>query len=94
VKKRLFKHGGSKAIDLPARFVNSIEGEHVEIFEDENGLHIQAVDPLDSLDHDPLFKKFLNSLAQESLAHPEKLKLIEEVWGEEWNCLIGKADEN
>ncbi len=87
-RKKLFKHGGSRAVDLPkeARL-----GSEVTIDVREDGVLIYS-DPLENMESDPQFHLFIEALFQHAMKHPEELKNLEEVWDEEWDALLEGVD--
>ena len=72
--KKIFVHGGSKAIILPKEFTQNLSGVEVfiEVFQDQ--VVIQAKNKLDTLESDPLFETFIQAIAVDALKHPENLK--------------------
>ena len=94
IRKRLHKHGGSKAIDLPNSFIKKLSSDYVEIIESEGKLIIQPESQLDRLEEEPLFEKFVHLLYEDALKNPLKLKDLKEVWGHEWDeLLMGVRDD-
>jgi virulence-associated protein VagC len=93
MKKKLFRHGGSKSVDLPMSFIYNLPSDYVNIEERKDGsLLIKPVDELTALESDPLFTQFLEALHQDMLRHPEKLKNVTEVWDSEWDHLLEGVD--
>ena len=87
--KRLFRHGGSKAVNLPARFVRSLPIEELKLEERDDGtLVLHPVDPLDSMESDPRFAQFLEALLADVLEHPEELKSVEDLGFEKLEKLL------
>jgi virulence-associated protein VagC len=94
LKKRLHQHGGSKALDLPVSFVKKLPTDTVSIEERDDCLIIRPQDGLTTMESDPLFAQFIQSLFLDAMKNPEKLKDLEEVWDEEWeNLLEGVSDD-
>ena len=91
-RKRLHKHGGSHAIDLPANFVKRLRSEYVSIEQSSDSLIIPSVDPLSCMEEDSLFLQFIETIRSDALRHPEKLQAIEKVWDDEWNDLLKGVD--
>ncbi len=87
-EKKLFKHGGSYALDLPKEFVQDHGDKDVIIQYDNNQLVILFKDSLESLEAEPEFKTFVKALAEDSMKHPEKLKDMNKVWDKEWDQLL------
>lgn len=93
MRKKLYQHGGSKAVDLPMSFISHLPSEFVTIEEQKDGtLLIRPVDELTAMESDPLFSHFLEVLHLDALKHPEKLKNIKDVWDDEWDCLLKGVD--
>ena len=92
--KKLFPHGGSKAIDLPASFVRRLKGDHVVIEEREDGLFIPAGDTLDTIESSPLFDSFVQAILHNALQNPERLQDAHEVWDQEWAQLLDGVDDS
>lgn len=88
VRKRLHQHGGSKALDLPASFVRRLPSEFVKIEEKGDFLIIRSEDELTSMESDPLFALFIDSLMRDAMQNPAKLKDVSEVWDNEWDALL------
>lgn len=88
LRKRLHKHGGSKALDLPTSFVKQLSSDYVTLIEKEGVLIIQPESELDRLEDDPLFEKFIHLLYEDALTNPSRLKDVKEVWGHEWDELL------
>jgi hypothetical protein len=91
-RKRLFKHGGSKAVDLPMdEFVKKHGSEEVTMEIRENGLFIY-LDALTNMESDPHFHLFIEALFQDAMKNPDQLKNLEEVWDGEWDELLKGVD--
>jgi virulence-associated protein VagC len=86
-EKKVFKHGGSLAIDLPKDFVKNA-GQTVIIQYDENTIIIQNKTSLDNIESEPEFNVFVKALVEDALKHPERLKDINQVWDKEWDELL------
>ena len=88
-RKKIFRHGGSKAIDLPkdAKF----ETGDVLVEVRESGVFIYS-DPLTTMESDPRFHAFVEAIFQDAMAHPDQLKHLEDVWDKEWDDLLGDVD--
>ncbi len=88
VIKKLFKHGGSYAVDIPIAFVRQT-GNHEVILEIKGKkLSIHFKSELDTIESEPLFAHFIQALAVDALKHPEKLRRTKEVWDKEWDELL------
>ena len=87
--RRLFKHGGSYALDIPMDFVRSI-GTTTEVILERTprGLSVHPKTELDNIESDPLFAEFVNALAVDAMKHPEKLHEAKRVWDKEWDVLL------
>jgi len=88
VVKKLFKHGGSYAVDIPIEFVNNIDTKEVILVVVSNEIHIHPKKELDTIESEPQFAQFISALAADALKHPEKLRASNEVWDEEWKTLL------
>lgn len=86
--KKIFKHGGSKAIDLPIEALSKKNaGDEVVVEVRENGVFIY-LDELTNMESDPQFSLFIEALLQNALENPGELKSLKEVWDEEWDELL------
>ncbi len=88
-RKKIFKHGGSKAIDLPKDAHFDFEDVVVEVR--ENGVFIYS-DPLTSLESDPKFHLFVEAIFKDAMTNPNQLKDLKEIWDEEWDDLLRGVD--
>ncbi len=93
VKKRLFPHGGSYAVDLPVEFVRQIDDKQVQIeviAGGDGGTEVRIFNnsELDTIEHEPEFALFVKALVQDALTHPESLRDVNETWGEKWDSLL------
>lgn len=86
--KKLFKHGGSYAIDIPKEFVKETGVREVIVEYNSKRVNILPKTELDTLESDPLFTEFINALANDAMKHPEKLHDVKEVWDKEWDKLL------
>ena len=95
VIKKLFKHGGSYAVDIPVEFVRLANGNKVILEMTGKMLSIRPKSEIDTLDSDPLFSTFVRALAHDAMKHPEKLRRPRQVWDKEWDQLLKgvKADD-
>jgi antitoxin component of MazEF toxin-antitoxin module len=91
-EKKIFKHGGSWAVDLPMQFAKTLNNQSVVIEASPEGLLIRPKTELDTMEQDPLFRQFVRALGIHAMKHPEKLHDIEEVWDEEWDDLLQGVD--
>ena len=78
IMKKLFAHGGSKALNLPKEFTRNLAGSevYIEVFQDQ--IVIQGAPALDTIESDPLFATFIQAISNDALKHPEKLKDLNE----------------
>ena len=88
IVRRLFKHGGSYAVDIPMDFVRSAGTTEVILESTPKELSIRPKTELDTIESDPLFAKFINALAIDAMKHPEKLHEAKKVWDKEWDELL------
>ncbi len=86
-EKKLFKHGGSFAIDLPGDFVKNA-GDRVIIQYDNETLIIRKNTDLDTIESEPEFKTFVKALLEDVFKNPKKLKEMNQVWDKEWDELL------
>lgn len=86
--KRLFKHGGSYAVDIPMNFVRQTRAKEVILESTSKGIRIRPKTELDTFEAEPLFAEFIKALAVDALKHPERLHDVKEIWGEEWDELL------
>ena len=98
-KKKLFKHGGSLAMVIPSKFAEQLTTDNVTIEvtldKDNNpSLIVTPTDILDTLEADPKFALFIESLYQDALENPKKLRTSQEVWGTDIHELIEGVDIN
>ena len=91
VEKKLFKHGGSYAVDLPKEFVKS-KGAQVIIKYDKDRVIVTSKSTLENIESEPEFKVFIKALLEDSLKNPQKLKDINQVWDKEWTKLLKEVD--
>lgn len=86
--RKLFKHGGSYAVDLPMDFVKSAGTVEVILESTPRKLSIRPKTELDTIESEPLFAEFISALAVDVMKHPEKLHAVKEVWDKEWDELL------
>ena len=86
--RKLFKHGGSYAIDIPMEFIKIAGTTEVILESTPKRLSIRPKTELDTIESEPLFTEFINVLAVDALKHPEKLRGSKEVWDKEWDELL------
>ncbi len=86
--RKLFKHGGSYAIDIPMDFIKSMGTIEVILESTPERLSIRPKTELDNIESDPLFAEFINALAVDAMKHPEKLHEAKKVWDKEWDELL------
>ncbi|MDU9050270.1 MAG: hypothetical protein Q3M30_15605 [Candidatus Electrothrix sp. Rat3] len=91
-EKKIFKHGGSWAVDLPMQFAKKLDNQSVVIETSPKGLLIRPKNELDTMEQDPLFRQFVRALGIHAMKHPEKLHDVEDVWDEEWADLLEGVD--
>lgn len=93
--KKLFKHGGSLAVVLPAEFTRRTQTDEVILemsttSEGEAMLTItaQAKSEVKTMEEDPLFALFIQALGVDAMQNPKKLKTSKEVWGKRAEKLL------
>lgn len=88
MEKKLFRHGGSYAVDLPMWFVRDLNQKTVKIEKRDDTIVIAPKGELDTIEQDPEFKAFVGALLHDALHRPAKLREAKEVWDEEWDALL------
>lgn len=88
MQKKLFKHGGSYAVDLPVSFVRELSLKTVVIETHRDKLVISPKRELDTIEQEPEFKTFIAALLQDAMHRPAGLRDAKEVWDEEWDELL------
>ena len=87
--KKLFKHGGSYAVDIPKAFVKDAAVKEVILKITPKGeINISQKTELDSIESEPEFAEFIKTIARDALKNPSKLKNVKEVWDKEWEELL------
>jgi len=92
--RKLFKHGGSYALDIPMAFVKHAGTTAVIIETTPDGLTIHPKTALDTIEAEPQFADFIAALAIDAMKHPEKLHDVKEVWNSEWDELLKGVSTN
>ena len=87
-EKRLFKHGGSWAVDLPIQFAREVKDMSVVIDTSPGEVRITPKTDLDTMESDPLFQQFIEAIAADAVSNPDRLHAVEEVWDDEWDSLL------
>ena len=81
IVKKLFKHGGSSAVDLPREFVKGLgSNTEVVLHVESNRIRLQPKSRLDTLESEPEFASFLQALTEDAMKHPQKLSHAKNVW--------------
>lgn len=88
MKKKLFKHGGSYAVDLPVDFVRDLNSKDVVLERQHDKIVITPKRELDTIEAEPEFKAFVGALLQDAMRRPAKLRDVKEVWDKEWDDLL------
>lgn len=88
MQKKLFKHGGSYAVDLPISFVRDLPSKTVVVEEDSEKIMITPKREFDTIEHEPEFKAFIAALLHDAMKRPERLRGVKEVWDKEWEELL------
>lgn len=88
MKKKLFKHGGSYALDLPVSFVRELGDRSVTLEARPEGLLIRPAQSLDTIEGEPEFKAFAEALLHDALRRPGALRRRKQVWDAEWDELL------
>jgi len=92
--KKLFKHGGSYAVDIPMEFVKNTGAKEVILESTPREIRIRSKVELDTIEAEPLFSKFIQALVIDAMKHPERLHDVKEVWDQEWDDLLKDVDVN
>ena len=92
--KKLFRHGGSYAVDIPMDFVKHARSREVILESTPEKLSICTKTELDTIESEPMFAGFINALVADAMKHPEKLHDIKEVWDKEWDELLKGVSVN
>ncbi|MBU0693542.1 MAG: AbrB/MazE/SpoVT family DNA-binding domain-containing protein [Candidatus Omnitrophica bacterium] len=92
--KKLFKHGGSYAVDIPMDFVKHAGVTEVILESTSKGIKIRPKTELDNIEAEPLFEKFIQALAVDAMKHPQRLHDVKEVWDKEWDELLKNVEAN
>lgn len=92
IEKKLFKHGGSWAVDLPMPFAKGVSDMSVVIEASPEGLLIRPKTELDTMEADPLFQQFIRAIAIDAMKNPDKLHDAQDVWDDEWTDLLKGVD--
>lgn len=87
-QKKLFKHGGSYAVDLPVSFVRDLPSRMVTIERDRESLVIAPRGGAGTIEQEPEFKTFVAALLHDAMRRPRKLRDAEDVWDAEWDELL------
>ncbi len=88
IEKKIFKHGGSFALDLPREFIDKLSDKNVVIEDSPLGILIRQKSELDTIEDDPMFTAFVAAIVRDALENPEKLHDVQEVWDSEWDDLL------
>ena len=91
-EKKLFRHGGSWAVDLPMQFAKAVRDMNVIIEASPDEIRITPKTELDGIEADPLFPQFFEALAIDAMKHPEVLHTPEAVWDEGWKEILAGVD--
>ncbi|MCK5242120.1 hypothetical protein KAR34_06700 [bacterium] len=86
--RKLFKHGGSYAVDIPMEFFKNAGTKEVILESTPEKLSIRPKTELDTIESEHLFAGFINALAIDAMKHPEKLHSTKEIWDKEWDELL------
>lgn len=86
--KKLFKHGGSQAINLPNEFAKNLTDNEVFMEISPNEIVIRNKSKLDTMESEPYFATFIKAIAVDAMKHPQKLHDLNKVWGSEWDELL------
>ena len=88
MQKKLFKHGGSYAVDLPMSFVRDLNPKTVVIERQRDRIVIAPRRELDTIEAEPEFGTFVAALLRDAMHRPSRLRDVKEVWDKEWDELL------
>ncbi|OGS04281.1 MAG: hypothetical protein A3G41_04100 [Elusimicrobia bacterium RIFCSPLOWO2_12_FULL_59_9] len=88
MQKKLFKHGGSYAVDLPVSFVRDLPSKTVVVEKDREKIVIVPKRELDNIEQEPEFGAFVAALLHDAMKRPAKLRGVKDVWDKEWDELL------
>ena len=94
IVKKLFKHGGSYAVDIPMDFVKHAGSNEVILEITPKKVSIRPKTESDTIESEPLFAEFINALVVDAMKHPAKLRSAKEVWDKEWDELLKGVTTN
>ena len=86
-KRKLFNHGGSKAVNLPKEATRIFGDQEITVQVQEDSVLIY-LDTFGNLESNPHFHLFVESLIQNAMQNPNQLKNLEDVWDKEWDDLL------
>ncbi len=97
LSKKLFKHGGSMALVIPAEFAKLLSSDEVVIElkvddEDKPTLVVEPTNELDSIENDPLFGTFIEAVYKDAMENPDQLKDLSEVFTDRVKKLVEGVD--
>ena len=81
IVKKVFKHGGSTAVNLPREFSKNLSGQFISLEVHPDKLIVRNPNFLENMESDPLFNSFIEGIMRDALKHPEKLHDLNEAWG-------------
>lgn len=90
-RRRLFNHGGSKAVNLPKEANKILGNKEIVVEVREDGVFMYS-DAFANLESDPNFHLFIEALIQDAMQNPDQLKNLEDVWDKEWDELLKGVD--
>ena len=88
MQKKLFKHGGSFAVDLPISFIREHNPKIVVVERLRDRIVIKPRRELDTIEQEPEFKTFVAAILHDAMHRPNKLREVKEVWDKEWDALL------
>ncbi|MCD4782143.1 MAG: AbrB/MazE/SpoVT family DNA-binding domain-containing protein [Candidatus Omnitrophica bacterium] len=80
ITRKLFKHGGSQAINLPKEFVENLNTDELLLEFSPNEIIIRKKSELDTIETDPRFATFIQAIGVDAMKHPEKLHDLDDAW--------------
>jgi len=97
LSKKLFRHGGSMALVIPAEFVRLLSSDEVAIElkvdnHDKPTLVIEPTSELDTIENDPLFGSFIEAIYKDAMENTDKLKDLSEIFTDRVKKLVEGVD--
>lgn len=93
INKKLFKHGGSLAVVIPAEFTQYLDSDEIELEVvldqyQKPSLVITPSNELDTIENDPIFALFVESFYRNAMENPHQLTDPSVVFDDEINKIL------